>query len=535
MSTVEAFLERLEGVKPGGPSQWTARCPAHEDRSPSLSVGTGGDGRVLLTCHAGCTPAAICDALGITMADLFPRRPGAGTAGGRQQQQAVHNYCDENGVLLWQVVRRRGNDGGKKLTQRRPDGNGGWINGVRGVRRVLYRLPDLLEADPSRAVFVAEGETCCDALAAAGLVTTTNPGGAGKWRDEYAHVLQDRRVVVLPDNDAAGRVHAARVADSLRGVAAQVVVLDLPGLAGDGADVVDWFGAGGTVEKLTVLAERALGSVTVETVETVESVETGDSKNVRKERICAGQTAQHQGSSTGPSTDPGAPFAQTVREGYERQRAGEEAREKGTGRPYLSPLFLLVHSIRWHPQVKDSTPAEAMAATEAVLTTWAARDGAAPDPWLDLFGLPRPEAEIEFDYCWAEARFPPGHDPLPAALARADAEPVHFPTESQRAVHQRVLNVAHQLQADRPGADIALCQEALGKLLGVGKMAVSRCIAVAAREGYLIPRTKHQWRPEGGGRCRRYRFHNPPVPKPGDRPTSPAAPRPEPPTAEPAG
>lgn len=77
--TVPEFLERLEGVRQNGGS-WTAKCPAHDDRKPSLTVTEGSDGRVLINCFAGCAPVAVLEALGLRMRDLFPRRNGqAGT------------------------------------------------------------------------------------------------------------------------------------------------------------------------------------------------------------------------------------------------------------------------------------------------------------------------------------------------------------------------------------------------------------------------------------------------------------------------
>jgi hypothetical protein len=67
---LEAMVGRLEGVRRVG-NGWIARCPAHDDRSPSLSLGEGSDGRVLLYCHAGCTLDAVCAALGIRINELF--------------------------------------------------------------------------------------------------------------------------------------------------------------------------------------------------------------------------------------------------------------------------------------------------------------------------------------------------------------------------------------------------------------------------------------------------------------------------------
>ena len=74
--TVDEFLGLgdLERVKRNG-AGWTARCPAHEDRTPSLSIREGDDGRILIRCHAGCTADKVCAALGLRLSDLFPGPP----------------------------------------------------------------------------------------------------------------------------------------------------------------------------------------------------------------------------------------------------------------------------------------------------------------------------------------------------------------------------------------------------------------------------------------------------------------------------
>jgi putative DNA primase/helicase len=64
------LLELLEAVKPSGQYQWLARCPAHADREPSLSIRVS-EGRVLLHCHAGCSVENILETLGLTMRDLY--------------------------------------------------------------------------------------------------------------------------------------------------------------------------------------------------------------------------------------------------------------------------------------------------------------------------------------------------------------------------------------------------------------------------------------------------------------------------------
>lgn len=71
----EEFVSRLDHARPVGRGRWIARCPAHTDRTPSLSVTEGDDGRVLIYCHAECDPHAIVDAVGLDLSDLFPSKP----------------------------------------------------------------------------------------------------------------------------------------------------------------------------------------------------------------------------------------------------------------------------------------------------------------------------------------------------------------------------------------------------------------------------------------------------------------------------
>jgi hypothetical protein len=124
------------------------------------------------------------------------------------------------------------------------------------VRKVPYRLQELAKADPTRAVCIPEGEKDVDRLVALGLIATCNPGGAGKWKKEYAEFLRDRSVVVFPDNDEVGQKHADEVARSLMGIAGAVKIVNLPGLPPKG-DISDWLDAGGTREKLGELGNAA--------------------------------------------------------------------------------------------------------------------------------------------------------------------------------------------------------------------------------------------------------------------------------------
>lgn len=69
--SINVLLERLEKVKAMGRSSWKARCPAHDDKDPSLRVTQAANGNVLIHCFAGCTPNEIVDAVGLDIAALF--------------------------------------------------------------------------------------------------------------------------------------------------------------------------------------------------------------------------------------------------------------------------------------------------------------------------------------------------------------------------------------------------------------------------------------------------------------------------------
>lgn len=71
----EALLANLQKVRSHGKGRWVACCPAHHDKTPSLSIAEGDDGRVLVHCFAGCSVPEIIGAVGMTLSDLMPDRP----------------------------------------------------------------------------------------------------------------------------------------------------------------------------------------------------------------------------------------------------------------------------------------------------------------------------------------------------------------------------------------------------------------------------------------------------------------------------
>jgi hypothetical protein len=226
-------LRRLPGFNSCGQNEFEAKCPVHEDKKASLSIGIGDDGRILLHCHAGCSTDSILQALGLTAKDLFQASPCNGNGHSERRIDAVYDYTDENGRLSYQVVRLLPKD----FRQRQPDGNGGWKWSIKGIKPRPYNLRDLLQAD---YVFVVEGEKDVEALRRIGITGTCNSGGAGKWPGELNQYFRiNQHITIIPDNDEPGRKHAEIVACNLFGKVTSVKVLYLPGLPEKG-DVSDW-------------------------------------------------------------------------------------------------------------------------------------------------------------------------------------------------------------------------------------------------------------------------------------------------------
>lgn len=271
-SPLTAVLSRLHAVAQTSDDQWEAHCPCHEDSKASLSVGVVGNS-VLIHCHAGCPTSRILNELGMTARDLFPPRPSRNGSAGHASHSngktktpsklvATYDYRDEAGTLLYQSCRMEPKD----FRQRAPNPaqGGGWLWSVKGIRRILYRLPELRTyitaeqtAGRTPQVFIVEGEKDADRLAKLGLTATTNVGGASKskftgkskWSHEYSQALAGCDVVILRDNDDVGLDHANAVGRSVKSIAARVRVPELPGLPPKG-DISDYLDAGGTIDQL---------------------------------------------------------------------------------------------------------------------------------------------------------------------------------------------------------------------------------------------------------------------------------------------
>lgn len=239
---VDKLVRQLHAKRSG--KGFLAKCPAHDDKNPSLSISEGADGRALLKCQAGCDTKDVIAALGLEPRDLF-------VIGGRNGSEpvATYDYTDATGRLLYQSCRFAP----KAFRQRQPNERGGWLWSLKGVKRVLYRLPTVIAA---QTVTIAEGEKDCDNLTKLGFTATCNPGGAGKWRDEYSETLRGKDIVIFGDDDEPGRAHVDQLIGSLTGKARSIKRVTLPEGLHDVSDYIASLPTGTAKESIAKLIEE---------------------------------------------------------------------------------------------------------------------------------------------------------------------------------------------------------------------------------------------------------------------------------------
>jgi len=244
-SQVGPILSKLQSVHKSS-NGWQAKCPAHDDRNPSLSISEAGDGSVLLKCHAGCTVENIVQVLGIKLTDLFPRDPQRSE---RRRVVAEYVYRQPDGTPARKVLKYVPKD------FRQQGWNGTEWDWKAPKPKLLYHLPELLAA-PKRWVLLCEGERDVDKLTSLGFLATCNPGGAGKWDPSYTETLRGHSVAILPDNDPPGHAHAVKVAQALFKAGCEVRVVELPGLK-EKEDISDWLRQGHTSDELKAVIREA--------------------------------------------------------------------------------------------------------------------------------------------------------------------------------------------------------------------------------------------------------------------------------------
>lgn len=247
-----------------------AVCPAHDDKQASLSITySKSKGSTGLKCFAGCEVEDICNAVGIKVSNLFDEELKNSSSGKKSDIEAIYDYLDENGNVLFQKVRFKPKrfsqkrivngvtvwgldagiywetfDGSNEYSKNKKDG--ARSKEFDGLNPILYNLPRLIKAQTTgETVFIVEGEKDVSNLTKLGFIATCNFDGASangkkpKWKDEYNSYFKGLNVVLIPDNDGPGRAHASYIAESLNHMANSIRILELPELEEKG-DVSDW-------------------------------------------------------------------------------------------------------------------------------------------------------------------------------------------------------------------------------------------------------------------------------------------------------
>ena len=245
------------------------RCPAHEDRTPSLRLGAAYDTPWCFVCQNETLDRLNPLIFDNQSSPMVPRTAPVHTPGAfgkRPPRRALRPELDRIGVARWfyhdaagrelGLVIRFNLPGGRKYFRQwtpSPDDASIWCETWRGSGRPLYRLPDVLSDDD--ALYVVEGEKCTDAgtLAWPDRMFTTWAGGAGNWRQTDWLPLAEREVILIADGNDAGHDAMLGLAKRLSTIGC-VVTLVLPPT--DGTDIADWLALGGVEYADRIIAEH---------------------------------------------------------------------------------------------------------------------------------------------------------------------------------------------------------------------------------------------------------------------------------------
>lgn len=265
---LEDIIQRFDGVTGGGNGDYTCRCPAHDDKTASLTIGKGSNG-IVVCCHAGCATADVLRAVGLGYKDLYDEPKVYNVNKSFGKQEAIYSYTDENGKELFQVVRFRKDDGKKTFRQRVRMGDK-WDWHTQGIRKPLYRLPKVLAAKQAgQTIYLVEGEKDVETIERLGLAGTTNAGGASdikaksKWLKEHTDTLAGAKVCIIPDIDDVGRGDRSKIARLLIAAGCEVTLCDLRKTGkelppkGDISDFAAKYGDGEARKAIAEYSEKA--------------------------------------------------------------------------------------------------------------------------------------------------------------------------------------------------------------------------------------------------------------------------------------
>jgi 5S rRNA maturation endonuclease (ribonuclease M5) len=364
---VDLVLSRLDKVRQAG-SGWEACCPAHADDKPSLTIGIGREGQVLLHCHSGaaCSFSDICDAISLKPNDLWPE---SDKPKQKLRKEATYVYEDANGNPVMRVLRFKDELGKKTFRQQRHE-SGEWEWGTQNIEKPLYRLPQVLkQLAENGVVYVVEGEKDVHTLESHGRVATCNPGGAGaegqdKWLPHHTKSLADGKIIIIADDDAAGEAHASHVASELRKAEAKVKVFK----PAQGKDISDHMGAGLSLSDLKIVASEIRDEFT-DYIDSLKDLDHSQPLNVRINKAQRLLDRFDSDESTIEERGRLVEWATLIKEDsddsydwlipglLERQERVIVVAAEGVGKTYLARQVALMCSAGIHPFKRDRMPA----------------------------------------------------------------------------------------------------------------------------------------------------------------------------------
>lgn len=226
---LQEIISLFRSPKPNGNNSYMVTCPCHNDNTQSLCISED-NGKILLNCFAGCRAEDITRAIGLSMRDLFQSPP----QGSKTPKPASIEYRYGDRLKKIRFYKWTNGKWQKSFCWQHKDNNGSWQKGRGGINPPLYNQEILSNTAADNTVYIVEGEkdanTMTDKL---GLLAVSAPDGATKgnkgkkWDKRFNSLFTGVNVVIIPDNDEAGRNFASLVANELLTVAHSVKVLDL--------------------------------------------------------------------------------------------------------------------------------------------------------------------------------------------------------------------------------------------------------------------------------------------------------------------
>ena len=267
MNSTEVFEQNLQAFKieKRYKDKAQCKCPAHEDRQASLTI-TKGEKCTLFHCHAGCSWESVLEAAGLEKKDTFyntePQKANwRAYIEGREKKriEAVYNYVSSiNGAYAFTKIRLEG----KKILYGKLDNNRftyglGHDVGRKSYKAIYGSLKAINKAiKENELIFIVEGEKDVDTMTKQGYIAFTY-GGVNDWQSNFAEVVKDANVVILADNDQAGKQVAETILNDIQTFAKSAkITVPMPDVPK--ADITDYFEAGHTKQEF----EQMINSVT---------------------------------------------------------------------------------------------------------------------------------------------------------------------------------------------------------------------------------------------------------------------------------